>query len=66
MDWDVRQIDRLEQLGCSIPTLEAVDNRYGQQASIANSLLLVAVVSALAATLFLLVRLAIRLQQRRA
>jgi hypothetical protein len=66
MDWDVSQIDRLEQLGCSVPTLESVDARYGQQLSTANSLLLVAVVGALAATVFLLVRLAIGLQQRRA
>jgi hypothetical protein len=66
MDWDVSQIDRLEQLGCSIPTLESVDARYGQQLSTANSLLLAAAVGALAVTLFLLVRLAVGLRQRRA
>jgi hypothetical protein len=66
MDWDVSQIDRLEQLSCSIPTLEAVDSLYGQQASTADSLLKIAAVGALAATLFLLVRLASGLQQLRA
>jgi hypothetical protein len=64
LDWDVSQIDRLERLGCSIPTLEAVDGLYGQQASTADNLLRIAAVGALAATIFLLVRLASRLQQR--
>lgn len=56
MGWDVSQIDRLESVGCSIPTLEAVDNLVGQQLSTANSLLRLGAVGALAATVFLLVR----------
>ncbi len=56
MGWDVSQIDRLERVGCSIPTLEAVDNLAGQQLSTANSLFRLGAVGALPATIFLLVR----------
>jgi hypothetical protein len=56
MGWDVSQIDRLESVGCSIPTLAAVDTLAGQQLSTANSLLRLGAVGALAATVFLLVR----------
>jgi hypothetical protein len=64
MSWDVSQIDRLERVGCSIPTLEAVDTLFGQQMSTANRLLGWAAVGTLAAIAFLLVRLAQRLFQR--
>jgi hypothetical protein len=62
--WDVSQIDRLEHVGCSIPTLEAVDSLVEQQTSTANSLLGWAAVGTLVAIAFLLVRPTQRLFQR--
>jgi hypothetical protein len=59
--WDGSQIDRLEQVGCSIPTLQAVDATFEQQAPMANSLLGWGAFGALVASFFLLVRLAHRL-----
>jgi hypothetical protein len=59
--WDVSQIDRLEQVGCTIPTLQAVDATFDQQAPMANSLLGWGAFGALVAIFFLLVRLGRRL-----
>lgn len=66
MDWDVSQIDRLERVGCSVPTLEAVDSLFGQQLSTANGLLKLGAAGAVAAIVFLLVRLTRRPLQRMA